>query len=209
MFNFKKDKGITVIGVSGKKGAGKDMFFNHVKAMAPNAKRVAFADYLKHITRQQFGLSIDQTDGNLKEKSTKYVKVNPSPFSKDIPLVYWTPREIMIDLGQFYRSIDPLFWVNKAFQVIKSYPQRTIAVITDVRFENEADLIKGYGGTMVRLQRSNKMREGVYPGCSNDTDISETSLDNYEKFDFIVPENRNENPQQLMQETEKIFQKII
>ena len=99
MFNFKKDKGITVIGVSGKKGAGKDMFFNHVKAMAPNAKRVAFADYLKHITRQQFGLSIDQTDGNLKEKPTSYVREEAQlRDSENSGTKYWTPRAIMIDL---------------------------------------------------------------------------------------------------------------
>lgn len=195
IINFLKHFGVVVIGVSGKKGAGKDLFYTLIKAMSPSSKRVAFADYLKHIARQQFNLSIEQTDGHLKEKPTQY----PG----------WTPRKIMIELGQFYRQIDPMYWVKKAFEVIKGMPRGAIVVITDVRFPNEADFIKKCGGFMVRLERSNNKREEIYPGCSNETNISETALDSYEKFNYIIPANKNENPQQLQQQVEKIVYEIL
>lgn len=208
--NLLKNKGIVLIGISGKKGSGKDLFYSHVKAMSPQARRVAFADYLKHITRQQFGLSVEQTDGELKEKPTQYVRSSVKDRGKeDGKPEFFTPRQIMIDLGQFYRSIDPMFWVKNAFAIIEGLPTGTIAVITDVRFPNEADFIKDHGGFMVRLQRSNKLREGVYPGCSDDTSISEVALDHYEKFDYIVPAEKNENPQQLQQQVEKIVYGIF
>lgn len=207
VYSFLKQFGIIVIGISGKKGAGKDLFYASVKAMSPSARRVAFADYLKHITRQQFGLSIEQTDGHLKEKPTKY---GTGKYTLDkLEEIMWTPRQIMIDLGQFYRSVDPMFWLNKAFQVIKGYPSGTIVIVTDVRFPNEANEIKKHGGYMVRLQRKDSTREKIYPGCSGETNISETSLDDYKGFNFIVPEDRNENPQQLQQQVEKIIHEIL
>ena len=193
--NFLKHFGIIVVGISGKKGAGKDLFYSYVKALSPSSKRVAFADYLKHIARQQFGLSIEQTDGHLKEKPTQYPN--------------WTPRRIMIELGQFYRQVDPMYWVKKAFEVIKGMPNGSIVVITDVRFPNEADFIRKCGGFMVRLERSNAKREEIYPGCSTEENISETALDDYKAFNFRVPASRNENPQQLQQQVEEIIHEIL
>ncbi len=50
--------------------------------------------------------------------------------------------------------------------------------ITDVRFPNEADIIKKNGGIMIRVNR-------IGMDCS-DMHPSETALDNYQGFDFVI-----------------------
>lgn len=54
-------------------------------------------------------------------------------------------------------------------------------IVDDVRFPNEADLVKELGGTLVRIVR---------PGIQADTThSSEGSLDNYEGFDCTLVNN--------------------
>src|SRR4051812_35406072 len=95
----------TVIGLSGKRGSGKDTL---AAQMAPLGwQRLAFADVLKERCREDFGLTKDQTDGVLKESPTSYKRTDGSML---------TPRDIMIRCGLYFRSIDPLYWVKKVFQ---------------------------------------------------------------------------------------------
>lgn len=183
-----------IVGISGKKATGKDTLYAPLSQMG--FKRVSFASYLKHDVRTKLGLSLEQTDGGLKEKPTKYQKLTGE---------YWTPREIMIVWGQFFRGFDKLYWVKKAFEVIRGLPKGSKICITDVRFPNEADFIKERGGTLVRLERKMELREQVYPGCSKDKDLSETALDDYGSFDIILPPEDNVNPQDLEQFAKEVY----
>lgn len=182
-----------IIGISGKKATGKDTLFAPLSQMG--FKRVSFADALKADVRAKLGLSLEQTDGALKEHPTKYL----APSGK-----IWTPRAIMIAWGQFFRSFDPLFWVKKAYEIIRGLPNGSKICITDVRFPNEADFIKDKGGFLVRLERRLDLREGIYPGCSNDKDVSETALDEYGSFDYTVAADKNINPQDLEKAAKEI-----
>jgi len=189
---------IIVIAVSGKKGSGKDLFYTFAKARV-GAKRVAFADYLKHLARQLFKLSVEQTDGKQKEEPTEYVRDGKA----------LTPREILIDLGRWFRSVDPGFWYKKAFEIINGMNHGTIVVVTDMRFKNEADYIKEQGGYLVRLERTQEKRNEVYPGNKFAEDASEVDLDDYKRFDFTIEAKDNNNPQQLKQQVEKILDGIL
>ena len=89
------------------------------------------------------------------------------------------------------RSIHPDTWVNALFSEYTFNLRRrqnpdggtTIAegfpnwIITDVRFPNEANIIKEKGGIMVRVKRPTDIAEGH---------SSETALDDYKEFDYIL-----------------------
>jgi hypothetical protein len=71
--------------------------------------------------------------------------------------------------------ISQNIWVDAT---LLGRPLNQDIAITDVRFPNEVEVIKKLGGIVVRLEKS-----GVGP--VNDHP-SETALDNYKDFDFII-----------------------
>ena len=102
---------------------------------------------------------------------------------------FWTPREIMIEVGQFYRQFDKNFWVRR---VLRDALDEQDACITDVRFRNEADSIRRAGGIVVRLERKPELN--VYKGTINDA--TETELDDY-SFDYVLGADFNLTPADL------------
>lgn len=184
-----------ILGISGKRGAGKDLLATILGYQG--FKNHPFAGILKERVRQDFGLTKEHTDGALKEAIiSKMPKIISKPIgfaATETTVDFWTPRQIMIEYGQFYRQFDSMFWVRKVFEKIKALPQQSLITISDVRFKNEADYIKEQGGKLIRLERSETLN--IYKGVI--TDASEVELDDYKGFDFTVPAERNETPQDL------------
>ena len=77
------------------------------------------------------------------------------------------------NLGIGARNLfGPNFWVHEAMKVMLNDPRPDLKyVITDVRFLNEADMIKANNGQIWRIQRT-----GV--GAVN-SHVSESQMDNY------------------------------
>lgn len=155
-----------IIGISGKARAGKDTLADYL-AQNYGFIKVAFADEIKVKCCIDFKLSYEQLYGSLKEtKDHRYDK---------------TPREILQAMGQFYRSINVNFWVDKCINKVsldKNY------VITDVRRDNEYYAIKNINGKIIRINRDNILRGYI----SNSEDISETDLVNHD-FDLNIENN--------------------
>lgn len=90
------------------------------------------------------------------------------PQEKDPKLLQW--------LGTDYgRAIDPDFWVKRT-----EVPVDMAAVVTDLRFPNEADHLKKLGFVLIKVNRPDR------PIDRDPTHISETALDNYEGWDYII-----------------------
>lgn len=160
-----------IVGISGKRGTGKTTLAN-ILAEKYGFEHRYFAQTLKEMIKQQFNLTDDHVHGVLKE-----ALLTGFPG--------WTPRKLMIAVGQFYRSIDELYWVKKTLQ---DDGQLNHIVVSDVRFPNEAKVIKNLGGIIVRLNRALDLN--IYQG--EITDPSETALDDYPDFDIIIPALSNE-----------------
>ena len=110
---------------------------------------------------------------------------------------YYTNRELLQKFGtEVGRNISKDIWVDALFNKYKIetipeygvndngdrvflYYNRTEPywIIPDVRFESEAKAIKDRGGILIRVNRNTGY-------CDNHP--SETALDNYDKFDFII-----------------------
>ena len=111
-----------------------------------------------------------------------------------------TIRELLQRIGTeaIREQIHPNAWVNALFadykpigdnllegEIRKLYDEDLLYpnwIITDTRFENEANAVKERGGINIRVSRPFKSdMHGQHP--------SETALDNYEDWDYIVENN--------------------
>ncbi len=87
-------------------------------------------------------------------------------------------------IGQARREENQNYWVDKLMVQLDHSPY-DIAVITDIRYVNEAKAVKARGGWLINVSRING--DGT-PFISPDRDpkhISEVALDGY-NFDFYI-----------------------
>jgi hypothetical protein len=191
----------SIVGLSGKRGSGKDALSS--KMIPLGWERISFADELKKKIRQEFGLTVEQTDGALKETPCGY---------RNEESIELCPRDIMTLCGKYYRSIDPMFWVKQAFRPLNDFAElhshnpNTLVrklVVTDVRFLNEVGFLRKHNSHIVRINRLPELN--IYKTALND--YTETSLDNY-NFDYSISAHRNIDFNDLEREAKYIDQQF-
>lgn len=165
---------MNIIGVSGKARSGKDSLFAF--ASKDGYQRLSFAEELKARARRDLGLTVDHTDGWLKDASCSLLSGH-------------SPREFLIDLGNLYRKYRPTFWVDIVLGKIKQAPTAKF-MITDVRYPNEAEAIRKIGGLLIRLERHSS-RDALVDEKTKQS-ISETALDGYRNFNYVLDAESNE-----------------
>lgn len=163
-----------LIGLIGKKYSGKDTFGNFLIQYYQFHKK-AFADPLKECCKTLFHLSDEQlNDCELKE--TIISEWNLSP------------RQIMQKVGTdlFRNHFHEEFWL-KLFEIWYKEHSHLNIVCTDVRFENEAELIKKLGGILIKIDRpiqfmdyDNHESEQLLFNLYDFTIINDSSIDEYE-----------------------------
>jgi hypothetical protein len=155
-----------IIGIGYKKRSGKDTIGEHL-IDAHDFQRAAFADKLKEVTAAMFDwhgarmLADDQ---------------------KEVVDAFWglSPRQALqlmgTEAGRQVFGHD--IWVKHVKRKMLSYPEQRDWVITDVRFPDEAQAIRDWGGVLWRVDR---------PGLvGGDVHASETSMDGYEGWDEVI-----------------------
>lgn len=169
-----------IYAITGKKGHGKDTFAKLVQSMHPSFTIIHFADRLKVISQEIFGLSADQ----VQNPSFKEVPF-PEPIEMDLYLegmrsktgldlqpagmVAHSPREIMQYLGtEYVRKVQRDYWIRCAIDGIGDGRR---VLIPDTRFLNEARAVREIRGYVIRITR-------VDAPTSQDAHDSETELDN-------------------------------
>jgi hypothetical protein len=166
-----------VIGLGFTAQVGKDTAAEYLEKKFPGrVKRVAFADKLKKIAMDLFGLSWEQCYGSQEIKET----VDPR--------YGLTPREIMQGVGEKMREIYPEIWVDTVFNATIPELEKQnydCCVISDVRYPNEANKVHEVGGTVIKIARPGS---GVTIGASHS---SETAMRDYQNYDFLI-ENTGE-----------------
>ncbi len=191
-----------IIGIHGKARSGKDRFGDYLVEIFANRHnefflKVCFANQLKQMCMEHFDLSDDQLwerGKNIREvPDARFVKsgsIDDAIYMGDADLVeYWTPREIMQELGSFYRKIRGDYWVYDLDKEIKSMMNREPKnrvdnfIITDVRHINECEYVKENNGITIRITRDST--EEIH-GMDHE---SETALDNYNGFDIEIDNN--------------------
>ena len=157
------------------------------KAMYPYVKLYSFADALKTICIDLFNIPFENVYGTNEQKNKKisHLKWNnmPSRKNKDTrrtKIGSMTAREFMQYFGtDIMRKIWEPIWCKNAVNRIVA-EQSGLAIVADVRFPNEVDIIKDAGGIVIKLNRN----------LFKDEHPSETQLDkknyNQKKFDHVI-----------------------
>lgn len=162
-----------IIGLTGPAGSGKDTIADILQAEA-GAGRLAFADALRADIARGFGVDVSLlTQRHTKEVPTDALalaRCNNGAFTLHIGMLHFagqpihevlgeprSPRQIMQWWGtDFVRAEEPLHWVQRARAAIRraqlARPAQPI-VITDVRFADEAALVRELGGVLWQVHR--------------------------------------------------------
>lgn len=130
-----------VIGLAGYAQSGKDTLLLQLQGLGDKKYvRFAFADALKHEIKQRISdeYGIDVFNCTSEEKNSV--------------------RHLMVELGAARRAEDPNYWINQTLANIKQAMEEDpsiIPVITDVRYENEADILEAEfpGSKLVVINR--------------------------------------------------------
>jgi hypothetical protein len=133
-------RGPSLVGLIGYAGSGKSEVASVLQSVG--FSRIKFADPLKDMLRV-VGLGHEQIEGRLKNE--------PSP-----TLLGKTPRYAMQTLGtEWGRSlIGENFWASIAKARMSDRLDNNVSVVCDdVRFPNEADIIRALGGQIWRVVR--------------------------------------------------------
>jgi hypothetical protein len=171
-----------IVGINGVSESGKDSIgqicINHW-----NCKRLAFADRMK-----ECALAIDpwipidpalvdyiETRGQIVRLSVMVSKLGWDEAKKN-PEVRRFLQRLGTDAGRNILAED--LWVRQLTPLIKARPSQHF-VITDVRFLNEAEMIRNRGGVVVRVTRP-----GYGPAQGHISDVHDQSL-----WDEIIHNN--------------------
>lgn len=157
-----------LIGISAKKQSGKDEFFKVMNELNNDLfENKKFASKLKQICSLLTGLPIEYFYNH------EYY---------DYSLSNWklTIRQMQQKIGTelFRNNFSENIWIDSLFCDFKKDSKW---IITDVRFPNELQSIRAKKGIIVRIER-----ESVK---DNDNHASETSLDGYTNWDYIIYNN--------------------
>lgn len=135
---------------------------------------MSFAEPIKRM-----GVEFLMSFGYEKDQAVRFVFVDKEKF---IPEINCTPRHMLQTLGTDWgrRCIDERIWLTSMqARIVKNLRGITIGVvIDDVRFENEAKMIKDMGGEMWKIIRPSIVNKSTH--------VSEGQLDNWDGFDRII-----------------------
>lgn len=171
-----------LIGIIGNAYAGKDTCANYIVKKYKYQKK-AFADPIREIVKIMFMFS--DNDVLIPKLKTKIDPVfNESPRS--------AMQLIGTDLVRKHYSQD--FWLHHMKQRLN--PNVNI-VISDIRFQNEANMVLKHGGILIKIIRYD----------TNDNHISERGVKDITGFKYIIYNDKN--IQCLYDKIDKIMKKII
>lgn len=137
---------ITLLGLAGRKGTGKDTAAYHL-VLAHGFRQIALADPIRDGLRAMLGLSSDELlDRSIKETAIDWLGVSP--------------RHLMQTLGTEWgrNNVARDVWLRVAtrrLEAIANSRQGTPAriVVSDIRFDDEADWIRSHGGRVIHIRR--------------------------------------------------------
>ena len=175
-----KPKKPKVILLSGSKRSGKDYSAEILLDLLPNSKKMAFADNMKTIIKETFGITYEELD-YWKNNRPKIILPNSS---------FIDFREILQRFGT--EAMKPIFGDNIWARLVVEEILKTNAeyiIISDFRFLIEIQEIKKYFNvTTLHILDKNNVD-------LNEKHLSETELNDF-NFDYII-DNTKKDPEIL------------
>jgi len=174
-----------IIGISGKIGSGKNYVAEVLllPRLPPKPTLVmALADHFKVDACAKDGLDYDRVFVNKDEESRRILQRRGTEEGRN----------------KYGEDI----WIRTLETWIRVYGDRGIkrVIIADIRFQNEAAWIKKAGGTLIRVVAPARTHARMHTEATSDdayariqTHVSETDLDAYTAFDYVVHNDDADN----------------
>lgn len=162
-----------LIGIVGNKQSGKSTFADYLVDKY-NFTTQAFADPIKNGVKIFFDFDDEQMEGVLKEIIDKRWGISPRQALQIIGTDIF--REHLPNTVPGLKNLGNQFWIER-FKIWYRRNKDKNIIVSDVRFPNEAKLIKDLGGDIVKVQRNSIKNE--------DNHISESLIDKIE-YDSII-----------------------
>ena len=179
-----------IIGFSGPKGCGKDLAYQIIKEQFPDKKieKIAFADPIKQFLCSLLNIDLETYDRLKRVQSLSLVDQDCNETLTTIP-----GRQLVREIGMMMRNYDDQQFNRYVYQQVASNPD-TVYVCTDVRFENEVELIQDIcGGTIVLIERD---------GYNYDNHVTEQQIS---RFDYKI---KNTTLEQYQKDIRAIFESV-
>lgn len=178
---------MSLVGITGRAGAGKDSL--GAAFVRAGYRRIAFADPLKEATAVIAG----------EPSHLFFTAEGKSGFS---PVLNATRRAALQGIGKAVRdALDVDVWVRRALDEWHRLG-RPKTVITDVRYDNEAGLIRKFGGTVIRVVRPGyDLLQGVEATHESEAGIPDRLVD----YELV----NNGTLAELHIEGRKIIQRLV
>jgi hypothetical protein len=185
-----------IIGLTGKKQSGKDTTYKIIKGAYDNQGfhtpviRIGFADKVKEATANLLGLDLEliekykqledipqlYIEGNGEDSPGNHIAIS-HPLNLSVRNIL---QRMGTEVGRNMFGQD--FWLQQALSPNIDHSKKVI-VVTDVRFDNEAEWIKNLGGYIWRIERESNNLEDSH---SSEVPISDSLVD------FTVNNNGDE-----------------
>lgn len=166
-----------LIGLAAKARSGKDTAANMVLTFAPWTATLSFAQPIRDAMTAIFGFGYEHFHGALKEVV--------------IPEYGKSPRQMMQYLGTEWgrNCVHTDLWLTLAGKKIaQAKAEGKNVIVTDVRFENEAEFIRGLGGTIWHIERGEKQAVNAHAseaGVAVRKDLGDIVIDNNGTLDDL------------------------
>lgn len=165
-----------IIGFTGKKRSGKDSVSKVIQELHPDHVSVySFADPLKKAVCNLFSIQITEEN-------------------KESPLPLWdnvSPRYLLQHTGDKVKELFPDLFIrsmhsNIQNEINKKQGNEHIILITDIRFNNEAEFVHSLGGFIIEINSDKRLNSST----TTDTHCSEKGIDQ-KHIDCVVYNNES------------------
>jgi hypothetical protein len=148
---------------------------------------IAFADPIKAMIRLMFP---ELPEKYLTGPSHYRAEAIPGAFKDGVPL---TVRQLLIDLGTRGRSYKENIWLDAFDHTFNNWrtQNKTIVIVTDVRFRNEFDHLQKMGFYQIRLLREAHLKIDHASETNQDT-IQDNEFDYVLHNDGTLKDLKNE-----------------
>lgn len=157
------------IALSGKIGSGKDTVSDMIIEMSDkNIEKTAFAKKLKQIVAILTGVDYELT--LFQEGKNSRIERFDTTIGDMLQVI---GTDVMRD------NFDKDVWIKA---LLSSIDENKNYIISDLRFKNEADILKKEGFVLIRVNRT----DNTVSTSRNREHSSETDLDDYTQFDYVI-----------------------
>lgn len=176
-----------IIGISGKKGSGKDTFINvqpvfGSSTQSPTLMRFGLGDHVKEEVAMMLANDMSGGIAAYKEILAQMHDVDKKAFWRMILQWWGTEYAQLCPIEGTGRRFYQTYWVDKCIARIKEFQENFrgttpygVQAITDIRFPHEVVAVNNHRGLLVRIERDTG---------EQDSHASEVALDDYHGWHF-------------------------